>query len=96
MTIQIISKKTKNLNDKEISIMKNARINEYGKGSSVDFIKEDLKGEFIFVKDNGLFVVLGHTSVSEFKSAFKPLAMGIHTLDKEKKFYTDYFIGRKK
>ena len=31
MTIQIISKKTKNLNDKEISIMKNARINEYGK-----------------------------------------------------------------
>ncbi len=59
MNIQIISKKTKNLTDKEISIMNNARIKEYGKGSSIDFKKEDSKGEFIFVKDNNKILAFG-------------------------------------
>ena len=69
-------------------------------GSSSYFDKDELEGLLKIVKNHlkegGLFVVLGHTAVSEFKTAFKPLETGIHTLDKEKKFYTDYFIGRKK
>lgn len=59
MKLQILSKKTKNLTGKEIFIMNNARIKEYGKGSSVDFKKSDAKGEFIFVKDNGKIVAFG-------------------------------------
>ena len=69
-------------------------------GSSSYFDKDEMDDLLKIVKnhlkDNGLFVVLGHTSVSEFKSAFKSLDSGIYALDKEKKFYTDYFIGRKK
>lgn len=69
-------------------------------GSSSYFDKDEMDDLLKMVKnhlkENGLFVVLGHTAVSEFKSTFKPLEMGIHTLDKEKKFYTDYFIGRMK
>jgi len=69
-------------------------------GSSSYFDRDEMNNLLKIVKnhlkENGLFVVLGHTSVSEFKSSFNPLDMGIHTLDKEKKFYTDYFIGRKK
>lgn len=69
-------------------------------GSSSYFDKDELEGLLKMLKnhlkDNGLFVVLGHTGVSEFKTTFKPLETGIYTLDKEKKFYTDYFIGRKK
>lgn len=59
MNIQIISKKVKDLTNKEISFMNNARIKEYGKGSSVNFKKVDAKGEFIFVKDDGKIKAFG-------------------------------------
>ncbi len=59
MTFQIISKKTKNLTDKEISFMNNARIKEYGKEGEMDFKREDSRGEFIFVKDNEKIVAFG-------------------------------------
>lgn len=48
------------------------------------------------LKKGGIFAILGHAQVSEFKKFFKPLEKGIYTLNYEKKFYTDYFIGRKK
>ncbi|MCX6750162.1 MAG: class I SAM-dependent methyltransferase [Candidatus Pacearchaeota archaeon] len=69
-------------------------------GSSSYFDREELdkilKIAQNHLKGNGIFVVLGHTEVSKFKEYFKPLEMGIYTLDKKMKFYVDYFIGRKK
>jgi len=69
-------------------------------GSSSYFDKEELdkilKIAQNHTKEGGIFAVLGHTAVSKFKEYFKPLESGIYTLDKENKFYTDYFIGRKK
>jgi hypothetical protein len=59
MNIQIISKKVEKLSKKEINFMNDCRIKEYGKGSSVDFKKEDSKGELIFVKDNNKIVAFG-------------------------------------
>ncbi|HJX50811.1 MAG TPA: GNAT family N-acetyltransferase, partial [Candidatus Nanoarchaeia archaeon] len=80
MTIQIISKKTKNLTDKEISLMNNARIKEYGKQEKLDFKKVDSNGEFIFVKDNGKIIAFG---------MMKPVKV---ELDNKK--YVIYGIGR--
>ncbi|MCX6750158.1 MAG: hypothetical protein NTZ83_01755 [Candidatus Pacearchaeota archaeon] len=57
LTIETI--KTKNLTNKEISIMNNARIKEYGNQEKLDFKKEDSKGEFIFVKNNGKIMAFG-------------------------------------
>jgi SAM-dependent methyltransferase len=48
------------------------------------------------LKKDGIFCVLGHTGVSKFERYFKPLEMGIYTLDEESKSYVDYFIGRLK
>lgn len=59
MNIQIISKRTKDLTSNEILFMNNARLKEYGPGHKVDFKKEDIKGEFIFVKDAGKVVAFG-------------------------------------
>jgi len=59
MKIIIESKKAKDLTKKEIDFMNNVRLKTYGKGSSVDFKKEDKKGEFIFVKDKGKIMAFG-------------------------------------
>lgn len=80
MKIQIISKKTKSLTDKEISFMNNARIKEYGKQEKLDFKKVDAKGEFIFVKDNNKIVAFG---------MMKPV-----NVELDNKKYIIYGIGR--
>jgi hypothetical protein len=80
MTTQIISKKTTNLTDKEISIMNNARIKEYGKQEKLDFKKADANGEFIFVKEDNKIRAFG---------MMKPVKV---ELDKKK--YVLYGIGR--
>lgn len=59
MKITIESKKVEKLSKKEINFMDNARIKEYGKEGKMDFRREDSKGEFIFVKDNGKTVAFG-------------------------------------
>jgi hypothetical protein len=59
MNIQIISKKAKDLTKKEVDFMNNVRLKTYGKDSSVDFKKEDKKGEFIFVKENVKIMAFG-------------------------------------
>jgi predicted N-acetyltransferase YhbS len=59
MDIQIISKKTKVLTDSEIKIMNKSRVKLWGKDAKVNFRKEDSKGEFIFVKNNGKIVAFG-------------------------------------
>ncbi|HRZ85380.1 MAG TPA: class I SAM-dependent methyltransferase [Candidatus Paceibacterota bacterium] len=48
------------------------------------------------LKHNGIFAVLGHTSVDKFGKYFKKLDSGIYDLSTRNKFYTDYFIGRAK
>jgi ubiquinone/menaquinone biosynthesis C-methylase UbiE len=48
------------------------------------------------LKKNGIICVLGHFGEGLFEKDFKTLDKGIYTLNKEKKFYVDYFIGRKK
>lgn len=48
------------------------------------------------LKKGGIICVLGHFGEELFKKDFKTLEKGIYTLSKEKEFYTDYFIGRKK
>jgi len=55
-----------------------------------------LKIVYKHLKKKGIFAVLGHAQVSEFKKYFKPLEIGVYTLSKKHKFYTDYFMGRKK
>jgi predicted N-acetyltransferase YhbS len=80
MKPQIITKKTKNLTDKEIFIMNNARIKEYGKQEKLDFKKADSNGEFIFVKDNGELVAFG---------MMKPV-----NVELDNKKYVIYGIGR--
>ena len=51
MSIKIISKKVKGLTKDEINFMNLERKKEYGKGSEIDFKREDKGGEFIFVKE---------------------------------------------
>jgi len=80
MKIEIISKKTKDLSPSEIQLMNNARLKEYGKHSQVDFKKEDINGEFIFVKDNNKVVAFG---------MMKPIK-----LELDNKKYVIYGIGR--
>ena len=80
MNIQILSKKTKDLTSKELSIMNNSRIKEYGKQEKIDFKKADSNGEFIFVKDNGEIKAFG---------MMKPVKV---ELDGKK--YVIYGIGR--
>ncbi|MAH43484.1 hypothetical protein CL614_07265 [archaeon] len=48
------------------------------------------------LKKGGVFALLGHVPVKKFEKKFKKLDSGIYELNKKKKFYTDYFIGRKK
>ncbi|MFH1310967.1 MAG: class I SAM-dependent methyltransferase [Nanoarchaeota archaeon] len=69
-------------------------------GSSSYFKKEEL-GEILKIankhlKKNGIFAVLGHMPLKEFKKFFKELDSGIYDLSTKRRFYTDYFIGRKK
>jgi hypothetical protein len=80
MNIQIISKKVKDLSKKEIDFMNGVRLKIYGKGSSVDFKKEDKKGEFIFVKENGKIMAFG---------MMKPVKVKLNGKD-----YTILGIGR--
>jgi len=60
--------------------MNNARIKEYGKQEKLDFKKEDSRGEFIFVKENGEIKAFG---------MMKPVRV---ELDNKK--YVIYGIGR--
>jgi len=39
------------LSKREIDFINNARINEYGKGSEIDFKKQDFRGVFFFIED---------------------------------------------
>lgn len=48
------------------------------------------------LKKNGIIAILGHTPVSKFEKKFKKLEAGIYDLSTKKRFYTDYFIGRKR
>lgn len=80
MNIQIISKKVEDLSSSDIKFMNNARIKEYGKKEVVDFKKEDINGEFIFVKDKGKVVAFG---------MMKPIKLELNS-----KNYVIYGIGR--
>lgn len=57
--ISIKTKKVEKLSKKEIEFMNKARFKEYGKNSSVNFKKEDVKAEFIFVLDNRKIMAFG-------------------------------------
>ncbi|MEX2017306.1 MAG: class I SAM-dependent methyltransferase [Candidatus Pacearchaeota archaeon] len=48
------------------------------------------------LSEKGIIAIVGHAPVSEFKRKFKVLEKGVLTINKENKFYTDYFIGIKK
>ncbi|MEN7982395.1 MAG: methyltransferase domain-containing protein [Nanoarchaeota archaeon] len=48
------------------------------------------------LKKNGTFAVLGHIPIKQFEKVFKKLDSGIYDLNIKRKFYTDYFIGKKK
>ncbi len=69
------------------------KLRRYYVGKKADNILKIAQNHF---KKDGVFCVLGHTGVSKFEKYFKPLEMGIYTLDEESKSYADYFIGRKK
>jgi ubiquinone/menaquinone biosynthesis C-methylase UbiE len=57
----------------------------------IDLILKNAKKH---VKKNGILAVFGHIDKKEFKKFFKELDSGIYVLDKQREFYTDYFIGR--
>jgi len=69
-------------------------------GSSSYFKKEELekilKIASKHLKKKGIFAVLGHMPLKEFKKYFKEIDSGIYDLSTKNKFYTDYFIGMKK
>ncbi|MFC1685779.1 methyltransferase domain-containing protein [Nanoarchaeota archaeon] len=49
-----------------------------------------------YLKNGGVIAILGHFGEDLFKKHFKTLESGIYVLNKEKKYYTDYYIGQKK
>ena len=52
MTLKIKTKKVDDLTKKEIDFMNKQRLRDYGRGSTLDFKKEDKNGIFFFVTDN--------------------------------------------
>jgi len=69
-------------------------------GSTSYFKREEL-GKILKIADkhlnkNGIFAVFGYFPDKEFEKTFKKLELGIYDLSTKKRFYTDYFIGRKK
>ena len=68
-------------------------------GSTSYFDKEEIEKILSIadkhLKEKGIIAIVGHAPVSEFKKRFKNLEKGILTINKEKKYYTDYFIGQK-
>lgn len=48
------------------------------------------------LKSKGIIAVLGHTNKEKFRKDFKIIEEGVYELSKKDKFYTDYFIGRKR
>ena len=73
-------------------------ISTFSFGSSSYFNLEELPNILNIVmkhlKKGGIICVLGHFGEDLFEKDFKVLDKGIYTLSKERKFYTDYFIGR--
>jgi ubiquinone/menaquinone biosynthesis C-methylase UbiE len=69
-------------------------------GSDSYFDKEEmdniLKIASKHLKSKGILAVLGHNNLKRFNKYFKKLDSGIYDLSTKNKFYTDYFIGRKK
>ncbi len=57
--MKIKTKKVEKLSKKEIDFMNKQRIKEYGKGSSVDFKREDKGATFFFVIDNKKIMAFG-------------------------------------
>ncbi|MDD4983803.1 MAG: class I SAM-dependent methyltransferase [Candidatus ainarchaeum sp.] len=43
----------------------------------------------------GIIAIIGHFNLELFRKHFKELKSGIYTLNKSKKLFADYFIGRK-
>ena len=74
-------------------------ISVFSLGSSSYFSRDELKSIYIKIKKhlkkNGILAVLGHTGTEFLKDNFSILEAGIYTIDKKRKYYTDYFIGRK-
>ncbi|MCA9478519.1 MAG: hypothetical protein KC535_05210 [Nanoarchaeota archaeon] len=80
MNIHIYSKKSDDLTDEDISFMNAQRKKFWGKGSAIDFKKEDKRGEFLFIEENKKIVAFG---------MMKPIKITL-----EKKTYTIRGIGR--
>jgi len=47
------------------------------------------------LKPNGIIAIIGHFDQELFRAHFTKLESGIYTLNKSKKLFADYFIGRK-
>jgi len=47
------------------------------------------------LKPKGVIAIMGHFNLDLFREHFKELDSGIYTLNKSKKLFADYFIGRK-
>lgn len=75
-------------------------VSTFSLGSS-SYFNDDDKIKLISIinrhlKKGGVIAVLGHQGKYFFRNNFKTLEQGIYTLSKGRKFYTDYYIGRRK
>ena len=71
----------------------------FGFGSSSYFtekqVEKGLKNIKSILKKGGLLVIQGYPDIDLFSKYFKPVTIGTYVLNKKKRFYTTYFIGRK-
>jgi ubiquinone/menaquinone biosynthesis C-methylase UbiE len=86
--------RTLNLNEKYDLITSHFSLGNYRY-----IVEEDVEKILKKVKKNlkpkGLIAVIGHFNLEHFRKHFIELESGIYTLNKSKKLFADYFIGRK-
>ena len=74
-------------------------ISNFSLGNPSYFSEYELKKTLKLVKKHlkfgGIIAITGYFNSILFENEFKKLESGIFTLNKEKKYYVDYFIGRK-